>query len=335
MQQLLLSLCFSILLCTGVRAQGEIEWTVNLNTDQILQTDKRIFNDLEKDLVNFLNNQVWTDDKFEVDERIEAVLFLTVQEVDQPSTENADVRVIVPDQYKATMAIQSLRPIYNTGEKTPVLNTLDKAINFQYRQGEGIQYSARNYLSDLGTIMAYYSYIILGLDYDTFSPLGGEPHFQKALDLYNNLPTSISNTINSGWISTGKKRNRYYLLENITSPRMLPLRRAYYNYHRTGLDLMSEDVVAGRNNITLALEDLQKANQAYPQSMYAQAFIDAKREEVIEIYKGATGVEQNAVISIMTRVDPSQSGKYRGIRYKGSPSRNNRASTSRSIRGKR
>jgi hypothetical protein len=334
MRQRFLLLCSFLFLCTGVRAQGEILWTITLNTEQILQTDKRIFNDLEKDLNNFLNNQIWTSDRFEPEERIQANLFLTIREVTEASKKSEDVKVVVPDVYTATMAIQSLRPIYGAGVKTAVLNTQDPDINFGYRQGEGIQYSERNYLSDLGQILAFYSYIILGMDYDTFSPLGGEPLFQKALDLYNNLPTAVSGTINSGWISTGKRRNRYYLLENITSPRMLPLRRAYYNYHRTGLDLMGQDVVAGRNNITLAIEDLQKANQAYPQAMYTQAFVDAKREEIIEIFKGATSVEQNTIITTMTRVDPSQSGKYREIRYRAAPGRST-PSTSRNIRGKR
>lgn len=310
---------FIVLLCTCVRAQSEILWTVTINTDQILQTDKRIFNDLEKDLINFLNNQVWTTDRFLPEERIEASLFLTVREVEEANA--GGPTTIVPDQYKATLAIQSLRPIYNSGQKTAVLNTQDEKIIFGYRQGEGIQYSERNYLSDLGQVMAFYCYLIIGMDYDTFSPLGGEPYFQQALTLYNNLPTNIANTANSGWLSTGKRRNRYYLLENLTSPRMLPLRRAYYNYHRLGLDVMSDDLVSGRNNITLAIQDLQKANQAYPQGMLTQAFVDAKREEIIEIYRGAPAVEQNTIIQVMTRADPSKSSAYRAIRNRNATSR--------------
>lgn len=312
---------FILLLCTCVSAQGEIRWTINMNTDQIVQTDKRIFNSLEKDLVTFLNNQVWTEDRFEPEERIEATLFFTISEKMEKSAKGDGAQVAVPNAFKATVAIQSLRPVYGTGEKTPVLNTLDKFVEFNYRQGEGIQYSEQNYLSDLGAIFAFYSYIILGLDYDTFSPLGGEPLFQKAQELYNRLPTNITNDTDNGWSANGKQRNRYFLLENITSPRMLPLRRAYYAYHRTGLDLMQQDVISGRNNITLAIEDAQKANQAYPQTVYAQAFVDAKRDEIIEIYKGATGIEQNTVIQSMSRLDPSKSSAYRGIRSRVTPGR--------------
>jgi len=311
---------FFLLLCTCVSAQSEIEWTININTEQIVQTDKRIFNSLEKDIFTFLRGQVWTNDKFNEEERIEATLFLTISEVFEESNGTSTP---IPDQYKGTLAIQSQRPIYGTSERTPVLNTQDKFINFSYRQGEGILYSEQSYGGDLGHIFAFYSLMILGLDYDTFSPLGGQPFFDEAQELYNRLPTEVSTT--QGWRSGNKSRNRYYLMENILSPRMLPLRRGYYNYHRLGLDMMTTDPVAARNNITLAIEDAQKANQAYPSSVYVQAFVDAKREEIIEIYKGATGIEQNTVISAMSRIDPSQSGSYRGIRSTGarrpSPSR--------------
>lgn len=334
----MLLLCSLVLLaCTCVRAQGEIIWTVNMNTDQITQTDKRIFNSLEKDIATFLNGQFYTDDKFDIEERIEATMFFTVSEQFEQSSKGDGARIPIPNQFKATVAIQSLRPVYGTAEKTPLLNTLDKSVEFSYRQGEGVQYSEQSYLSDLGAVFAYYSYIIIGLDYDTFSPLGGDPYFQQAQELYNRLPTTITNDVNNGWASTAKARNRYWLLENIQNPRMLPLRRAYYAYHRTGLDLMTQDVIAARNNITLAINDAQKANQTYPQTMYAQAFVDAKRDEIVEIYKGATAMEQNTVIQAMTRIDPSKSSTYRNIRYKSSPRRSNagRLSTSKNTRGKR
>jgi len=315
MKQRVLLLCSSLLLlCTCVRAQSEIRWTVNLNTDQIVQTDKRILATLEKDLVTFLNGQTWTNDQFEEEERIDATLFLTVSEVFEESSKGDGASVAVPNQYKAVMAIQSLRPIYGTAENTPVLNTQDKNIVFFYRQGEGVQYSEQSYLSDLGHVLAYYSYLILGLDYDTFSPLGGQPHFDAAIELYNRMPAEVQNR--TGWQSTSKAQNRYWLLENIQNPKMLPLRRAYYAYHRLGLDMMYQDVVAGRSSITLAIGDAKAANQTYPQSRYIQAFVDAKREEIIEIYKGATAVEQNTVITAMSIVDRSKAGDYRGIRVR-------------------
>lgn len=302
---LLLLLCSTLLL-----GQGEINWTVNLNTQQITQADKRIFETLEKDLLIFLNGRTWTNDRFEPEERIDATLFLTLAEVTEESS--ADGEQVIPDRYKGTLAIQSSRPIYGTGEVTPVLNYQDKRIDFNYEQFEAIQFSEQSFTSELASLIGFYAYIVLGMDYDTFSPLGGQPYFERAQEIYNRLPANIANS--GGWTPAGKADNRYLLLENLLSPRMLPLRRAAYNYHRLGLDQMLVDPVAARNNITLAIEDVQTANQNYPNSALVQAFVDAKREEIIEIYKGATGAEQNAVIQMMSRIDPSKSGQYREIR---------------------
>ena len=334
MRLLLLTLALFLSLGTGVRAQSEIRWTVNLNTDQITQTEKAVFQALEKDLVTFLNSQTWTDERFSEDERIEATIFLTVKEVFGESKSEAGAQSVVPNQYEATLALQSLRPIYGTNEVTPVLNTQDKNVAFSYRQGEGVQYSEQSYLSDLGSIMAFYSYIVLGLDFDTFAPLGGQPYFEAARELYNRLPDNIANS--RGWTAGGKTRNRFALMENILEPRMLPLRRGYYTYHRLGLDMMTTDIVSARTNITLAIEDAQKANANYPSTVYAQAFVDSKREEIIEIYKGASGVEQNTVIQNMGLLDPSQRAKYREIRFRGPARRSSpgRAPVSRSRRSR-
>lgn len=303
------------LLCTRGRAQSEIRWTVNINTDQLTQTDRAITQALEKDLRSFLESMTYTDERFAEEERIEATIFLTMEEVTERSSKGDGGAVVVPNQFSGTLAIQSLRPIYGTGEMTPLLNTQDQNISFSYQQGEGVQYSQQSYISDLGTIMAFYGYMIVGFDFDTFSPLGGQPYFEMARELYNRLPTNVQGR--KGWVGSGNTKNRFMLMENVTEPRMLPLRRAYYTYHRLGLDMMTTDVVAARTNVTLAIEDAQKANANYPNTLYAQVFVDAKRDEIIEIYKGASGVEQNTVIQAMSRLDPSQQTKYRAIRFRG------------------
>ncbi len=322
---------FLLTLGTCVNAQSEIRWTINLNTDQIRATDKGVFQALEKDLQQFLNGQTWTNDRFSEDERIEATLFLTISEKFQQSSKGDGAEVVVPNQFNGTIAIQSLRPIYGTSQQTPILNTQDKNGDFAYQQGEGVQYSEQSYLSDLGTMLAFYSYIILGLDYDTFSPLGGDPFFAKAQELYNRLPAEVANR--TGWVTGSRGRNRYSLMENLLDPRMKPLRRGYYNYHRLGLDMMTQDIGSARGNITLAIQDAEKANQSYPATVLMQAFVDAKRDEIIEIYKGATPAEQNAVIASMKRVDPSQSPAYNAIRYRGATGRTPRTSRA-SVRGR-
>jgi hypothetical protein len=298
-------------------AQSEINWTININTQQITQADKRIFATLEKDLAVFLNGRTWTDDRFEPDERIDATLFLTLTEKTKQSS--ADGEEVIPDQYSGTLAIQTSRPVYGTGEITPVLNYQDKRLEFGYEQYEAIQISEQSFTSELASIMGFYAYLVLGLDYDTFAPLGGQDYYEQAQAIYNLLPGNLTNS--SGWTAVGKVNNRYFLLENLLSGRMLPVRRSLYNYHRLGLDMMLADPATARKNILLAIEDLQAANQAYPNSALIQTLVDAKREEIIEIFKGASGPEQNAVISMMSRIDPSQSGRYREIRSTSTASR--------------
>ncbi len=294
-------------------AQSEINWTVNLNTQQITQTDENVFKTLEQELVNFLNSRTWTDDVFQEEERIEATLFLTLSEATRA---NGDSEEIIPNRYTGTLAIQSSRPIFGTGEVTPILNYQDKRLEFTYEQFQAIQLSDQTFTSELASIIGFYAYIVLGMDYDTFSPLGGQPYFEKAQEIINRLPANLLNS--SGWTAAGKTNNRYLLLENLLSPRMLPMRRAAYAYHRLGLDQMLTDPMAGRKNITLAIEDAQSANQAYPNSALVQTFLDAKREEIIQIYKGATAPEQAAVIQMLSRIDPSKGGTYREIQTGGS-----------------
>lgn len=313
----ILSLLFCVMLCTCVPAlsllaQGPIDFRININTQQITQSDPGIFKTLERDLVLFLNGTLWTEDNFKPEERIEANLFLTISEVEKEGPDG--LAALVPNQYTATVAVQSSRPVFNSGEQTPVFNYQDSKVEFSYQQFEAIQLSQQSFTGNLSNIMAFYVYLILGFDYDTFAPLGGDKFFEEAQELYNRLPSGIQGQ--EGWVD-GKNRNRYSLLKDIRQPRMLPLRRAYYTYHRLGLDLMTTDVQRARNNITLAIEDAKAASQAQLNSVYAQAFVDAKRQEIIEIYKGATAPEQTAVIQTMTRLDPSKSGDYRAIRQAG------------------
>ena len=299
---------FLLLTTSILGAQSEINWTVNINTQQITQTDERVFETLEKDLITFLNGRTWTDDKFLEEERIDATLFLTLAEV---TAESGAGEEVVPNRYTGTLAVQTARPIFGTGEATPILNYQDKRLEFTYEQFSAIQLSEQSFTSELASIMGFYAYLVLGMDYDTFSPLGGQPFFEQAQQIYNRLPSGLANS--GGWTAAGKTNNRYFLLENLLSPRMVPMRRATYTYHRLGLDQMLIDPAAARKSITLAIEDVQSANQSYPNSALVQAFVDAKREEIIAIFQGAPPAEQNAVIQMMSRIDPAQSATYRSI----------------------
>ena len=288
--------CLALLLIGSAHAQ-EFNFTVKVNTQKLQTIDPKVFETLEQALTDFLNGQKWTDDAFLTEERIDANLTLTIQEEISPTTFSAD------------LAIQSSRPIYGSVENTRVLNYLDNSLRFSYEQYQPLQFSKNSYQDNLTQILAFYIYLMLGMDYDTFAPLGGDPYYQTAQDIYNTVPSGVVNS-DTGWKTTAR-RNRYWLLENFTSPRIRSMRAALYNYHRQGLDLMTADPATGRRNMLVALEDVQKANNAYPNSMAIQLFVDAKRDEIIDIFKGAPVSEQQRVKNLMSTVDRANSSKYR------------------------
>ena len=308
---ILISLLFTAKLATAQNT-GPFDLTLSINTQQITSIDPKIFETLERDLILFLTSHPWTTDRFESEEQIRCNFVLTVKEGGSPNN------------FEAELAIQSTRPVYGTGEQTRVFNYLDKQFDFYYEQFQAVQLSESSFTGNIGSVFGYYAYMILGYDYDTFSPLGGQRYFEEAQEIINRLPSDLA-TGDPGWW-TRQSRNRFWLLENILSPRSLPLRRAQYTYHREGLDLMHQSINQGRANCLLAIEDVQQTNQAYPGTVFVQTFIDAKRDEIIEMFKGATPSEQQTVIQTLSRIDPSNSGRYRGIRSRGTtnPSRGRR-----------
>lgn len=316
MRQFLLLFC---LLSGGLLfAQSELDFNIRLNLQQIQTTDPKILETLERDIGEFLRGQAWTNDRFEPEERINCNIVMTVKEGNSPG------------EFSADLAVQSSRPVFGSGLETAVFNTLDTKFDFYYEQFQAIQLSENSYTGNLASVLGFYVYIILGFDYDTFSPLGGQIYFEKAQEIINRLPADVASR--SGW-QTNPTRNRFWLLNNIFNPRVLPLRRALYTYHRQGLDLMHQDVNLAIANISLAIEDVQQTNQDVPNSMIVQAFVDAKREEIIEIYKGAPPAEQNAVIQALSRIDPSNAGQYRAIRSRPGAAPGRRAAPANERRG--
>ena len=290
---ILLSLIISI----GLQAQ-ELNANVKVNTQKLQTVDPKVFETLEQTIQEFLNNQKWTSDVFELEERINCNFILTIQEE------------LSPTSFKADLAVQSSRPVYMSEYETPLFNYIDKEVTFYYEQYQPIQYSRNQYNDNLSAVLAYYAFIIIGKDYDSFSPMGGEPYFQLAQDILNSVPQSAASS-NPGWRSVEGNRNRYWLVENIMSPRVRPMRQAMYAYHRDGLDVMFQDVETGRAVITQALSEIGSVNQSYPNSMIVQLFNNEKSAELVEIYKLGSLEQQNEVIRLMSRLDPANASKYR------------------------
>ncbi|MGB1217346.1 MAG: DUF4835 family protein [Saprospiraceae bacterium] len=300
MKKIFLFLCFSLIL-QGITNAQELNFNLSLNTQQATQADPKVFESLEVALKEFLNNQVWTDDKFEIEERIECNIQITL------------TKEINVNTFQADIAFQSTRPVYNSDYQTAMLTYVDKNVQFQYEAFQPIEFSDNQFNSNLTSVLAFYVYVILGSDYDSFSPFGGEKHYQKAQTIVNNVPPASAGRY-KGWRSLDGNRNRYWLIESILSPRTRSLRQAMYDYHRLGLDETSGNVSKGRAAMIDALRAVEKVSRDYPNAMILQVFALAKGDEVVEVYKGGTRKEQNDAIRIMSRIDASSAAKYRKIR---------------------
>lgn len=292
-----------LLASLGIFAQ-ELDFQVTINTPKLQTADPKVFETLETAIQEFMNNTKWTNDVFEQEERIKGSIVLNINE-EQSAT-----------RFTAELAIQAVRPVFNSSEETVMFRYQDKDIWFDYEQYQPLIYAQNTYNDHLTSILAFYAYIIIGLDYDSFSPIGGEPYFERALETVNNIPAGVAAVQPAGWRAqdSGKRINRYWLTENLLSPRVRPYRQAMYDYHRQGLDLMANDAVAGRAIIGQAIDAINGVQRAYPNSMILQLFSDAKSDEITEIFAAASMAEKNKVIQVMTRVDGARSAKYRSIR---------------------
>lgn len=291
----------ALLAAAGLAGAQEFNFTVRVNVQKLQNVDPRVFQTLESTVLEFLNNQKWTDDYFENEERIEANLLITVQEE------------ISPTSFKADIAVQAARPTFGSDYSTPLINYIDKGVTFTYEQFQPLQFSLNTFNDNLSSVLAFYAYIILGLDYDSFSPFGGETHLQRAMDIVNAVPQGAAAS-NPGWRSLDGNRNRYWLIENLLSPRVRPMRQAWYDYHRQGLDVAPSDIATARAVMVAALEQVRSVDQVYPNTMIVQMFSDTKSSEILEIFKRGTPQEQNTVIQIMTKIDPSNASNYRAIK---------------------
>jgi hypothetical protein len=296
----ILTLIVCTLIFSGLYGQ-ELNFTVKINTQKLQTVDPKVFETLESTMREFLNSTKWTDDVFEPEEQINCNIQLTIQEERSATS------------FKADLAISASRPVFGSSYETALLNHIDKDVTFVYEQFQPLQYSRNAYNDNLSQVLSFYVYIILGMDYDSFSLLGGEPYFQTSQDIVNSVPQNAA-AANPGWQSIEGNRNRFWMIENILSARTRLYREAMYNYHRQALDIMADDVATGRAIMLEALEDIGKVNQTYPNSMIVQMFNNAKSQEIIEIFKGGDRTQQDRLIRLMSRIDASNSSKYRSIK---------------------
>jgi len=288
---------FSVLMCNLGSAQ-ELNVKVNVQTPKLKIADPTIFETFERNVTTFFNQTKWTDEEFEAEERIEANIQITIK--DELSAES----------FVADMWITSIRPVFNSNYQTQILNYIDKGIRFTYRAQQPLENSKSNFVDNLSSILTFYAYIVIAMDYDSFSPLGGDPYFRVAQNVLSDVPTSVSDSDKSWQAVGGGNRNRYWLLENMMAPRSKDYRESLYTYHRLALDKMHSDSDEAKTNIISSIETIQQLERTNPNSMIVQMFTDAKRGEIIEIFKQATKKDQNEVFKLMSYIDPARASDY-------------------------
>lgn len=284
-----------MVLTFSVGAQ-ELNCNLVVNSDQIQGSNKSVFNTLQKSASDFINNRRWTELSFEQDEKIECTMTLIVKRVEN-------------DQFTCELQVQSRRPVYNTSYNTTLLNFRDNDIVFTYKEFDVLEFNENQLSSNLTAILTYYVYLILGHDMDSYSRMGGTPFFQAA----EQLVASAQSLDMPGWRAFESTRNRYALINNLNDEAFRKYRNFIYEYHRLGLDEMTANAVNARARISSGLPVLREANRARPSAIAIISFLDAKTDEIINIFKRATDQEKKTVIEILTDVNPTQSERYETI----------------------
>lgn len=283
----------------------EIRANVTVVANQIQGVDRKVFTTLQTSLREFLNNRHWTDDAFTPAERIECNFLLNITGVTGENT------------YKASLTIQATRPVFNSSYVTSLLNTQDNNVAFRYAEFQQLEFSDNRVVgndpmaSNLTAIMAYYVNIVLGLDYDSFSPRGGDAYFKKALNIVNNAPDGKDI---SGWKAFEGTRNRYWLQDNLLNAKFLNFHDVMYQYHRNGLDVMYEDVNKGRAAIMNCLNLLYAIHQDIPNSMLMQTFYAAKADELQKIFSKAMPQEKMRAAELLAQMDVPNAQKYQQMK---------------------
>lgn len=294
-------LIFAILIFTNeIRAQ-ELQARVTLNYSQIQGTDASVFEDLKQTLTQFINDRQWTNLQFQKNERIPCNFNITVTKYDNSS-----------NLFTCKATIQANRPVYNSTYTSTIYNNTDNDFNFNYAQFDQLQFNEENVDNQLTALIAYYAYLIIGINLDTFAPMGGEEVLQQCMNLANN-----SQNLNfPGWKAFDNDRNRFAIINDYLDGGMKAFRQLQYDYYRTGLDEMANNVERGRTNITTAIEnDLKKCHEDKPMSMLPQIWTDYKRDELANIYKGkGTQKENESVYNILFSINASQNSAWEKIK---------------------
>jgi len=290
-------LIIALICCSIVAAGQEFRCNVSVSSSRVEGTYKQVFESMRTDIYEFMNNRKWSDNVFTTDERIECTIFIQITEQ------------VSSDEFKGTMQVQLNRPVFNSSYDSPLLNIKDNDLQFRYVEFQPMEFDETSNSNPLTNILAYYANVLLGFDYDTYSPLGGSAYFQKARDIVNRS----QNAREKGWRAFEGNFNRFWLIENLTNKAYGPFRELLYRYHRLGLDMMAEKPDIGRSEIADALKNMQRVYRAKPDTYVNRIFFDAKSDELVNVFSKGSTDEKGRVMVILTECDPSNAGKYQKI----------------------
>lgn len=273
----------------------ELNCQVSVVSPQIQgTTEKQIFDQLQKAIFEFMNNTRWTKDNFTTAERIDCSILINV-------TQKLSV-----EDYRATIQVQSRRPIFKSSYFSPTVNYIDENFTFKFQQFQQLDFNLNTFSNNLTSVLAFYAYIVIANDYDTFSNLGGTEYFQKAQTIVSNAQS----TGDIGWKSFESNKNRYWIVENALQPVFQPIRECMYKYHRLGLDIMNEKADEGRKEILKSLDLLVGVYKNRPASFIMELFFNAKTDELVNVFSKGFPEEKSKAVETLTTVDPANSTKY-------------------------
>jgi hypothetical protein len=288
-----------------VQAQ-ELNCKVKVLYERIQGVDKEVFISMERSINEFLNTRKWTTDQFDVNERILCNIMINL--VSKPEQ----------DVFEATMNIQASRPIYNTGYNSPTVNFMDRDIKFRFNQFTPLQFDDNRvsgndaYASNLTAVLAYYVYIILGLDYESFSANGGNDFFKKAQNIVSNAPEQGKAI--TGWKAVEGNKNRYWIIDQMMNPRFAGLRSFWYTMHREALDNMYSKPDESRKMILDGIPKLTQINRENPGSILLQFFFNAKSDEFVSVLSAMPREERAPYIAALQQIDVPNTQKYNNLK---------------------
>lgn len=292
---------FLVLIVVVSKAQ-EFQCSMSVQSASVQGTNKQIYDNMRNALNDFMRAQIWTNDKFDTKERIECSFNFNITEQ------------VSSNEFKGVLTVQLRRPVYGSAYTTTMFNMQDNDVQFRYNEGQPLTYNESSYDSDnLVPLLAFYSYFMLGLDYDSFSPNGGSDYFKKAETIVNQAQSSQF----VGWKSYDGTKNRYWLINNMLDENHKIFRQSLYKYHREGLDMMSENVEQGRTAIYECMVELKKVKQRASRNAYLLGlYFTAKADELVGLFSESPAIEKTKIVEILSSADPGNISKYQKINEK-------------------